>query len=58
MEIANSDGTGITMVPGGGLYPDWQPLPFKNASEKGKAFPGTYRNHGQCVKAAHWPYRE
>jgi hypothetical protein len=38
-------------------FPDWQPLPlttptFKNASEKCKALPGDYRNHGQCVKAS------
>ncbi len=31
---------------------DWQPRPFENASKKCKAFPGEYRNHGQCVSSS------
>jgi Tol biopolymer transport system component len=52
LETISPDGSGITLLNRAGAYPDWQPLPFKNGSDKCKAFPGGYRNHGQCVRAS------
>jgi Tol biopolymer transport system component len=31
---------------------DWQPIPFKNASKRCKAFPSGFGRHGACVRAA------
>jgi hypothetical protein len=50
----NPDGTGetrLTFNATADREPSWQPLRFKNAAKRCKAFPGDYRNHGQCVKA-------
>jgi Tol biopolymer transport system component len=53
MNTDGSDQTNVTQTPNAYEdYADWQPLAFKNASKKCKAFPGDYQNHGQCLKAS------
>jgi tol-pal system beta propeller repeat protein TolB len=48
--VMNSDGTVQTPIPDGdGVYPDWQPLPFKNRAKQCKGEGKRGRDFGKCV---------